>query len=185
MFTNLLLNSLRENFPEYQLTEEQIHLITNASALHDIGKIAIPDEILLKPGRFTPEEFEIMKTHTTKGCELLENFKQEDNEFYRYCYEICRYHHERYDGKGYCLGLKGEEIPLNARIISIADAFDAMTANRVYRKKLDLEYVIEELKKGRGTQFDPKLVDILLDLIADGTIDVNRIYEKADKGNSG
>lgn len=79
----------------------------NASALHDIGKIAIPDEILLKPGRFTPDEFEIMKTHTTKGCEILEKFKQEENEFYQYCYDICRYHHERYDGKGYPDRLSG------------------------------------------------------------------------------
>ena len=88
------------------------------------------------------------------------------------------YHHERYDGSGYANGLKGEEIPLNARIIGIADAFDAMTANRVYRKKLDLVFVFEELKKGRGTQFDPKLVDILLELISDGTIDVEQIYGK-------
>ena len=86
------------------------------------------------------------------------------------------YHHERYDGRGYVHGLKGEEIPLNARIIGIADAFDAMTANRVYRKKLDFDFVLEELKKGRGTQFDPKLVDILLSLIEDGTIDVEQIY---------
>ena len=91
-------------------------------------------------------------------------------------YEGALYHHERYDGKGYVQGLKGEKIPLNARIIGIADAFDAMTANRVYRKKLDMEFVLNEIKKGRGTQFDPMLVDIMLDLIEDGTIDVQKIY---------
>lgn len=95
------------------------------------------------------------------------------------CGEGALYHHERYDGKGYVHGLKGEEIPLNARIIGIADAFDAMTANRVYRKKLDFDFVLGELKKGRGTQFDPKLVDIMLALIEEGVIDVSRLYEEA------
>ena len=88
------------------------------------------------------------------------------------------YHHERYDGRGYVHGLKGEEIPLNARIIGIADAFDAMTANRVYRKKLDMDYVLSELQRGRGTQFDPKLVDLMLKLIDNGTIDVEKLYEE-------
>ena len=89
------------------------------------------------------------------------------------------YHHERFDGRGYVHGLKGEEIPLNARIIGIADAFDAMTANRVYRKQLDFDFVLEELRKGKGTQFDPKLVDIMLELIDSGTIDVEKLYEKS------
>lgn len=90
------------------------------------------------------------------------------------------YHHERYDGRGYVNGLKGEQIPLNARIIGIADAFDAMTANRVYRKKLDLDFVLNELEKGKGTQFDPKLVEILLGLLEDGTIDVESLYGRKD-----
>ena len=89
------------------------------------------------------------------------------------------YHHEKYDGTGYCHGLKGEEIPLEARIIGIADAFDAMTANRVYRRQLDLDFVISELKRCSGTQFDPKLVEIMLSLIEDGTIDVQRLYKKS------
>lgn len=160
--------------------EKEWEELRKIATLHDIGKIGIPDRVLNKQAKLTDEEYEIMKSHVTRGAEILKNFSLIDN-----VADGALYHHERYDGKGYCLGLKGEEIPLNARIISIADAFDAMTANRVYRKKLDLEYVIEELKKGRGTQFDPKLVDILLDLIADGTIDVNRIYQEADKENSG
>ena len=98
-FTKILLKYMKDEFPEYGLTDETVNLITNASALHDIGKIAIPDSILLKPGRLTNDEFDEMKKHTIYGCELLENFKQDDNEFYRYCYDICRHHHERYDGK--------------------------------------------------------------------------------------
>ena len=175
--TGILARYMTRICPEYPLDEESIRLITDASALHDVGKIAIPDAILLKPGRLTKEEYRVMQTHTTKGSEMIRmmaNIGQE--EYGKISYDICRYHHERYDGKGYIHGLKGEEIPLNARIIGIADAFDAMTANRVYRNKLDFEYVLEELRKGRGTQFDPQLVDILLGLIEDGTIDVSQIY---------
>lgn len=140
--------------------------------LHDIGKIGIPDRVLNKPTRLTEEEYEIMKTHVTLGAEILKNFTLVDH-----VKDGALYHHERYDGKGYVHGLKGEEIPQNVRIIGIADAFDAMTANRVYRKRLDLEYVLEELKEGSGTQFDPQLVEIMLGLIEDGTIDMKQIYK--------
>ncbi|MGN0153629.1 MAG: HD domain-containing phosphohydrolase [Lachnospiraceae bacterium] len=155
-------------------SEEECEELRKIATLHDIGKIGIPDSVLNKPAKLTDEEYEIMKSHVTRGADILKNFSLIDN-----VADGALYHHERYDGKGYVHGLKGEDIPLNARIIGIADAFDAMTANRVYRKKLDLEHVIEELKKGRGTQFDPKLVDILLGLIEDGTIDVSRIYDEA------
>lgn len=143
--------------------------------LHDIGKIGIPDQVLNKPSRLTDEEYEIMKSHVVRGAEILKKFTLIDN-----VADGALYHHERYDGKGYIHGLKGEEIPLNARIIGIADAFDAMTANRVYRKKLDIGHVLEELEKGRGTQFDPELVDIMLGLIEDGTIDIKQIYKPED-----
>ena len=139
--------------------------------MHDIGKIAIPDGVLNKPSRLTDEEYAIMKTHTTRGAEILEGFTLLDNVI-----EGAEYHHERYDGRGYPKGLKGQEIPLFARIIGVADAFDAMTANRVYRKQLDFDYVLGELEKGRGTQFDPQFVDILLELIRNGKIDMNKIY---------
>lgn len=142
--------------------------------VHDIGKIGIPDAILNKPGRLTDEEYAVMKTHVTRGGEILKDFTMIDNVSVG-----ALYHHERYDGSGYCVGLKGEEIPLDARIIGIADAFDAMTANRVYRKQLDIDFVIGELKRCSGTQFDPKLVDILLSLIEDGTIDVEKLYAKS------
>lgn len=154
-------------------SDDECENLRKIAMLHDIGKIGIPDSVLNKPAKLTDDEYNVMKSHVVRGAEILKNFTMIDN-----VADGALYHHERYDGRGYVNGLKGEEIPLNARIIGIADAFDAMTANRVYRKKLDLEYVLEELRKGRGTQFDPNLVDILLGLIDDGTIDVNEIYGK-------
>ena len=103
-----------------------------------------------------------------------------DADIFKDIIPIVKYHHERYDGSGYLYGLKGDEIPLNARIIGIADAFDAMTANRIYRKQMDMEYVLNELKKGRGTQFDPQLTDIFLNLLENGTIDVLHMYTRAE-----
>ena len=147
---------------------ERIHI---AAHLHDIGKIGVPDAVLNKVEPLTDEEWQLIRRHPQIGAEILSK-SAHLNELK----DIVLCHHERYDGKGYVQGLKGEKIPLNARIIGIADAFDAMTANRVYRKKLDMEFVLNEIKKGRGTQFDPMLVDIMLDLIEDGTIDVQKIY---------
>ncbi len=154
--------------------EEQCEELRKTALLHDIGKIGIPDSVLNKPAKLTDEEYAIMKTHVVKGAEILENFTSVKN-----IVEGAKYHHERYDGRGYMEGLKGEEIPINARIIGIADAFDAMTANRVYRKQLDIEFVLNELKRCRGTQFDPKLTDILLALIDEGTIDVEKLYAES------
>lgn len=157
--------------------DAQCEDLRKTALLHDIGKIGIPDRVLNKAGRLTDEEYAIMKSHVVKGAEILKKFTLIKN-----VQEGALYHHERYDGRGYVHGLKGEEIPLNARIIGIADAFDAMTANRVYRKKLDFAYVLEELRKGRGTQFDPKLVDIMLDLIDSGAIQVEQLYQDEKEG---
>jgi energy-coupling factor transport system substrate-specific component len=154
-------------------SDEECELLRKTALLHDIGKIGIPDSVLNKPGKLTDEEYELMKSHTTRGAEILKDFTLIEN-----VWEGALYHHERYDGKGYPLGLKGEAIPINARIIGIADAFDAMTANRVYRKKLDFDYVLKELKNGRGTQFDSQLVDILLKLIDDRKINIEEIYAR-------
>ncbi len=151
---------------------EECENLRKIAMLHDIGKIGIPDQVLNKPARLTEEEYEIMKSHVTRGADILKNFT-----LIEHVADGALYHHERYDGKGYVHGLKGEEIPLSARIIGIADAFDAMTANRVYRRKLDPARVLEELRAGSGTQFDPKLVEIMLGLIEDGTIDVRKIYQ--------
>lgn len=157
--TRILLNHLQKLYPEYELSEEQLKLIVNASALHDIGKIAIPDEILLKPGKLTREEFEIMKTHTTRGCEILEMFKQEENEFYQYCYDICRYHHERYDGKGYPDQLSGEEIPVWAQVVSIVDVYDALVSNRVYKTAYAVQEAERMILAGECGTFSPRIIN--------------------------
>ena len=135
----------------------------NLALLHDIGKIGIPDEILNKPGRLTEEEFTIMKTHTSMGGDILK-----DITMIKDVAKGALYHHERYDGKGYMQGLKEEEIPIVARIVGIADAYDAMTSDRAYRKKLPMEIVRAEIEKGRDTQFDGKLVDVMLTIMDDG-----------------
>ena len=151
--------------------EDEVDNIRNAALLHDIGKIGIPDAILNKPAKLTDEEYATMKKHATLGAEILKDFT-----LVEHAAEGAKYHHERYDGSGYPEGLKGEAIPLYGRIIAIADAFDAMTANRVYRKRLSFEQVMNELEEGRGTQFDPVLLDKFLELLRDGDIDVETLY---------
>ena len=151
---------------------DELENIRQIGLLHDIGKIGVPDSILSKPKKLTEEEYNIMKTHVDIGGEILKDFTHIKN-----VADGAKYHHERYDGKGYNTGLKGEEIPLTARIIGLADAFDAMTSNRVYHKAISMDHVIDELKKGKGTQFDPSLVDILLGLIGSGRIDVSGINQ--------
>lgn len=155
----------------YGLDENACREIEWAASLHDIGKIGIPDNILNKDSKLTDEEYAIMKSHTTKGAEILKDFTLLDH-----VSEGAEFHHERPDGRGYPKGLKGDEIPLFARMIGVADAFDAMTANRVYRKQMDLGYVLGELEKGRGTQFDEQFVDILLDLLRSGEINLEKLY---------
>lgn len=159
-FTKILLDYVYAFFPEYHLTKEQIGLIVNASALHDIGKIAIPDSILLKPDKLTQEEFEEMKKHTTYGCDLLENFKQEDSEFYHYCYDICRYHHERYDGRGYPDRLKGDEIPIWAQVVGLADVYDALVSPRVYKLPYSVDEAVRMIEDGECGTFSPKMLRI-------------------------
>jgi len=150
---------------ELGFSTDEMEQLRKTGLLHDIGKIGVPDSILTKPSSLTEEEYEIMKTHTTIGSEILKDFT-----FIPHVDEGAKFHHERYDGKGYPSGLKGEDIPLNARIIGIADAFDAMTANRTYRKAMNIEDVKKEIKKCSCTQFDPKLAEILLKLIESGKI---------------
>ena len=142
-----------------------------AAQMHDIGKIAIPDRVLNKVGRLDDEEYAMMKSHVTRGAEILKDFTLVDN-----VQEGTLYHHERYDGKGYPKGLKGEEIPLFARIISVADTFDAMTSNRVYRHHMDTDYVMNEMKRGRGTQFDPDALDAFLRLVDKKVINIEELY---------
>ena len=147
------------------LSEDEIRNLRIIALLHDIGKIGIPDSVLKKPGRLTDEEFALMQQHTIVGSDILKDIASIPD------IDIgTRYHHERYDGKGYPEGLKGEEIPLVARIIAVADSYDAMTSTRVYRKHLTYEQVMAELEKGEGTQFDPVIAQTMEQLIKDGII---------------
>ena len=148
--------------------EEELDKIYYIALLHDCGKIAIPDSVLKKPDKLTDDEFETIKSHTTRGKEMLKNFKNLQD-----VGAGAMYHHERYDGKGYPEGLSGEDIPLVARIICVADSFDAMNSNRVYRKKLSAEYIVSEIEKNKGSQFDPKIADIMLELIKTNKVKVD------------
>ena len=158
-YTRMLLKYVVKSYPEYRLSKEAVDLIVSASALHDLGKIAIPDNILLKPGKLTKEEFDEMKKHTIYGCELLENFKQDEDDFYQYCYEICRYHHERYDGRGYPDGLKGEDIPIWAQVVAIADVYDALVSKRVYKAAYALDEAAQMILNGECGVFSPVILD--------------------------
>ena len=144
---------------------EELDRIYYVALLHDCGKIGVPDSILGKPGKLTDEEYEIIKSHTVRGGEILSSFKSLKN-----VGEGALYHHERYDGKGYPEGRAGEDIPLIARMICVADSFDAMNTNRVYRKKLSKEGILEEIERNKGRQFDPEIADIMIRLIRDGRI---------------
>jgi putative two-component system response regulator len=158
-FTRVFLKYIMEFYPKYGITPKQADLIVSASALHDIGKIAIPDSILLKPGKLTRDEFEEMKKHTIYGCEILDKFKQEDNEFFRYCYDICRYHHERYDGNGYPDKLKGNAIPIWAQVVSIVDVYDALVSKRVYKNAYPVQEAENMIVRGECGVFSPVILD--------------------------
>ena len=159
-FTRILLKYLEKYFPKYGLTKAQIDAIARASALHDIGKIGIPDAILLKPARLTPEESEVLKTHPAIGCDILEKFrKSQSDEFYRYCYEICRWHHERWDGNGYPDHLVGDQIPISAQIVSIVDVYDALVSERVYKGVYGNSLAYQMILGGECGQFSPDVLE--------------------------
>ena len=158
-FTNILAKYVAQEYPEYHLDSNSINMITTASALHDVGKIVIPDAILLKLGRLTKEEFEVMKSHTTRGCELIDMLADiQQGEYGRASYEICRHHHERYDGNGYPDGLQGEEIPISAQIVSIADVYDALVTERCYKAAFSTEEAYRMISNGECGMFSPKLM---------------------------
>ncbi len=158
-FTNILAKHVAKEYPEYDLDSSTINMITSAAALHDVGKIVIPDAILLKPGKLTKEEFETMKTHTTRGCEVIDMLADiQQGEYGRVSYEICRHHHERYDGRGYPDGLKGEEIPISAQIVSVADVYDALVTERCYKKAFSTEEAFRMITNGECGTFSPKLM---------------------------
>lgn len=160
--TSILLQNLIEKTDKYHLTENDILLISTASSLHDIGKISIDDKILNKPGRLTAEEFEVIKTHSVIGAEMLQDLHNTHNyPLFDKAYEICRWHHERYDGKGYPDGLKGEEIPISAQVTSLADVYDALTSNRCYKKAFSHEKAMEMILDGQCGAFNPVLLQCL------------------------
>lgn len=158
-FTKILLKYVQSNYTEYNLNDAQINMISAAAALHDVGKIAVPDAVLNKPGKLTYEEFNIIKRHTIYGCQILEQFKQDDSEFYQYCYDICRWHHEKYDGNGYPDRLSGEDIPIWAQVVGVADCFDALVSKRVYKDSYPVEKAMDMIKNGDCGVFSDKIMD--------------------------
>ena len=173
--TEKLLERLMRKTDQYHLTRSDLRLITTASALHDIGKIGIDDKILNKPGRLTEEEFEIMKTHTLIGADMLKSMGIYQNEkLIRIAYEICRWHHERYDGKGYPDGLKGDEIPISAQVVSLADVYDALSSERVYKKAYSYEKTMEMIQNGECGQFNPLLLECLTEIQGELTAELEK-----------
>lgn len=176
--TRLLIGRLCETtdiFKSY--TIEELNHIIYASTLHDIGKVGIEDAILNKPGKFTDEEFEKMKEHTQIGAKMADNFYMGENgEFVKTCKDVILCHHEKWDGSGYPAGLKAEEIPISARIVTVADSFDAMLSPRVYKQGRKITEVFETLKQDSGTHFDPQIVEVMLKLEPE----LRRIYKEEE-----
>lgn len=161
-YTKILADKVMERYIEYQLDKHKVEMIVSASALHDIGKIAISDAILLKPGKLTVEEFEIMKTHTIKGTEILNNIHDVwDDEYEKIVKEICHYHHERYDGNGYPDRLMGDMIPISAQIVAIADVYDSLTHERIYKKAIDKQTAFDMIMNDECGVFSAKIKDCL------------------------
>ena len=164
--TETLLKVVVQKTDKYHLTQTDITVISTASALHDVGKIAIPEEVLNKPGRLTEEEFAIMKTHSLVGANMLEASYQNEP-LVRFAYQICRWHHERWDGRGYPDGLKGDEIPISAQIVALADVYDALTSQRVYKPAFSHEKAVDMILNGECGTFNPLLMDCLRDCADD------------------
>ena len=154
----------KEIAKRYGYNEEKQDAVFMMGLLHDVGKIGIPDSVINKPARLTDEEFALIKTHPSVGARILSNIKKMPR-----LADGARWHHERYDGKGYPDGLSGEDIPEESRMIAVADAYDAMTSNRSYRRSLSQEVVRGEIEKGKGTQFDPQFADIMIQMIDEDT----------------
>ncbi|MDR2159943.1 MAG: response regulator [Treponema sp.] len=167
LLSRALIDYIMEGDSPYagELRKSAPDIFVKSVALHDVGKIGIPDKILLKPGRLDSEEFEIMKTHTTVGKNIVEEIMpQRDTMYFRHCWDISYSHHERYDGKGYPRGVAGDAIPLSARIVSLVDVYDALVSARVYKAAMPFEDALKIIVDGRGTQFDPFLTDRMLEI---------------------
>jgi putative two-component system response regulator len=159
-FTRILGLQMMKDYPNLGLTPEKVEVFATASMLHDVGKICLPDSIILKPGRLTPEELEVMRSHTSKGCELLVGIKNTiGKEYYEAAYEICKFHHERYDGKGYPEEVKGDDIPISAQIVGLADVYDGLVSERLYKKAVSTSRAFEMIVDGDCGVFSPKIMD--------------------------
>jgi len=159
-----LLNRAQRDYP---ITDEEIKIVSSASSMHDIGKVAIPDAVLMKPGALTDEEYEVMKTHPVRGCDILESLNyghQMDATFFNYCYEICRHHHERWDGTGYPDHLKGDDISFVAQATALADVYDALTSKRVYRNALSHDVAVGMILRGECGPFNPRFLQYMTEL---------------------
>lgn len=155
-FTHIMLKNLAESHPEFGVSEEQIDMIVRATALHDIGKLGIPDSILLKYGQLSPAEEKVLKSHTVIGCEIMEYFSQMSNQkFYHCCYDICRHHHERWDGEGYPDKLAGEEISIAVQIVSLVDAYEELVAEHAYTTPYTHETAVQAIVNGEQGVFSP------------------------------
>lgn len=163
--TQRLLERLTQKTDKYDLPPETQELIVMASALHDIGKVAIDDKILNKPGRLTPEEFDLMKTHTVVGANMLDRLGRYKNEaLVKTAHDICRWHHERWDGRGYPDGLAGDDIPISAQIVSMADVYDALVSKRVYKAAYSPDTAVQMILHGDCGQFNPLLLECLVEI---------------------
>ena len=165
MYVQLIAEQLRKKRPYSDIiTKDYLNNLVKAAPMHDIGKVAIPDAILQKPGKLTSEEFEVMKTHSSIGGKMIRDtfHKLGDREYLEMAYQVATYHHERWNGKGYPEGLAEEDIPLCARIMAVADVFDAISEDRCYRPAIPLEECFKMIEEGRGTDFDPAIVDVFM-----------------------
>ena len=159
-FTRILATHMMKEFPEYKLTEEHITQIAAASALHDIGKIMIPDNILFKPGKYTSEEFDYMKSHTIRGYDIIAQIADNwDKELMDYCKQIARSHHEKFDGRGYPENLKGDKIPIAAQVVSVTDCFEALISESLYKKAYTFDVAFQMILNGDCGAFNPKLME--------------------------
>jgi putative two-component system response regulator len=158
-YTHVLLKYVSQNYPEYGLEDRQMEKIEYASSLLDIGKLALPENILQKSSKLTMEELDLVKQHTVKGCEIIDKMAYlEDKEFLRYCYEICRYHHERYDGSGYPDRLQGEEIPISAQVVSVVCTYDFLLSSSSYKSSVTPNKAFHMVVDGECGSFSPKLL---------------------------
>lgn len=180
--TKKLAEYMADKYPEYELDNEKIDMIKRASALHDVGKIAVPDAVLMKPGRLNKEEFEVMKKHSTYGYQIIENFGFiKDINLYEYSYQIARWHHERFDGRGYPDGLSGDAIPIAAQIVSIADVYEALVSKRVYKDAYSHAEAVKMIDDGECGTFNPKLLKCFDDINEDLRLELLK-YDASNGG---